>query len=1393
MGNFTANKNCPICNGKGKRCAIMGSTLSESVIYHCREDLELPNYRNLGLSSIGFYMYKPTDVAQNEGATIDYVPVISQEERQKTRDAKEKEAALYEYYAQNRILQQLTPAQRHIEYTKMLDSLNLSSTHKGHLNGIRGFLHEQIEINGYRTVGKFEKVSGDISDKTPGVFVNYLGETVINYGGAGILIPVRDLDGNIVAFQIRNTETQKEKNKSGEDFGKYLWSGHPQTLKTDAERKRLFYPSIHLPENGEKPLHVANPHNLKDVETLYLAEGVLKPDITAYRFEQVVIGSPGGSWYSSPEQLFATIKYFNTKNFVLYADAGAIVNPNIIRMYNRARQLLENEGIDFKVAWWGQITKTKNAFLESGAAFSDIDELDGFRAGFGNDKPEFEKIQYLTWDQWMDLAYSPEIAAKRTQKNFVGELEARESLRELIDGANNTKAATKWWEKYKDLTTINPTVKNERTFTPPEKTELPKFDQSIIDDFGFGPEFEEGERKFSFKQETETHSAEQEQAKTENKSASANNVLNFDISDKKKFKTWKKRIEYTPTHEFNTPYVSIDHKIDANNIYFINSGLGTGKTWWALEMLKQMGAPFLYVTFRNSLCEQFIEQCQKRGIDCSHGNDSGFKYQNDTQIFQGMAFCIDSLHKVSLPNLDGKIIIVDESFSTIQEMLTKKNLEKGRVKLLEFFKESMKKCASAIFMDGHLTDSLVDYVHKLAPEKRIIKYKNKFQGRRFNITFVNGSYDDITSDYYSEKEINEGISENGEKIKIKVRDRSPVLNAINNSIGNICIATDSLNQSMSLNQRLKDQGRFGLVVNSISYRENWLLCAADPESSVQNFIKDVDGFIEKYKLEYLIYTPTAEAGIDISIHKRIPNYFTHQYCLFFNVIGTFGQSQMIARLRDPECPRTVWLYPHPMGADYEYTGCGTSEYRNIFLVRQRAYLSQLRKDAEYQDTPFNESEMLVEASKKVLETSEREEIHSVLCSDLILKIKYEKSEPRKCLLNVLKGSGHKVSEVALLESKKALELNKEASDNFKKEESENIAQAEVLESKQYDLESAKINVSSATRYNLEKTAINFIVPGITEKPIWDADFVFHVKYGERSFLRDQNRFYLFKNKDDLTKWELNRHKNNVSYAIFSDKYETATFDVNNQYTQLRLLQDQSNIDWFLDPENTWYIKNEWFDDFDGIKFINKSHDPVAQKVFDFLSFFNKNIEIFGKQYPIKKTPKVKNPASAATKQITKIIEWLGLKVKSKKSSGYKYSIDPQSFNPYHKACQDCLKVKYSDQKVQSIPETIIEKGTTVFNLEVEKQQQPTKSYRYTYPYEAFKALEETWHNPHSIYAVLAQTVPAVISDLSTAPNSFYSIKTANYIKEIVAWGNVNVATHPSERIILSERYKVPIA
>lgn len=1395
MGNFKKTVNCPICLGKGERCAYKQESLYDQIVYHCRTDADVSGYKHIGISSIGFFKYVQETERFDTATKSNNAPQkLSQEQISRARSAEALERKLQQEYEKNRILSQLSSAERNAEYAKMLNSMSLTDVHRANLNGIRGFLPEQIKINGYKSVSRYQKINNQVSPKTPGVFKNELGNLKINYAGEGILIPVRDLEGNIIAFQIRNTE------KSG-NAAKYVWSGHPENLKTDAERKKEFYPSIHL-QNGERPLHIANPHGLQTPEKIYLAEGVLKPDITAYRFKQVVIGSPGGSWYGSPEQLFTALEYFNTKNIFLYADAGAIINTNVMTMYNRTRQLLEHEGYKVSVAWWGQVSKPKSK-LENGLEFCDIDELDNFHAGYEHLKPQFEKIQYISWDQYIDLAFSPEIAEKRPKTasggktNFIKEIEARESLQDLIENINGT-AKNPWWESYKNLTKKPATTKTinfVNTQQPKTKTETLVFDQKIIDEFNFGAEFEEGNEsntknidsdRWSDDTQESKKENQQDSQKTEQNFSAANDIVNFDPLEAKKWNTWKRRIEYSPTDTFNTPYVSIPHKIYANNIYFINSGLGTGKTWWALEMLKQMGAPFLYITFRNSLCEQFIEQCLARGIECVHGNDNGFKYQNDTQSLQGLAFCIDSLHKVSLQNLDGKIIIVDESFATIQEMLTKKNLNKGRVKLLNFFKESMSKCAAAIFMDGNLTDSLTDYVSALAPEKKSIKFKNEFKGRKFDISFVNGSIDDITSDYYTQEEINDGVSANGEKIKIKVRDRSPVLQAIYNSMGNICIATDSIMQSMSLHKRFRDQGRFGIVANSISYRENWLLCESDPESSVQNFIKDVDGFIEKYKPDYVIYTPTAEAGIDISIHKRIPNYFCHQYCLFFNVIGTFGQSQMIARLRDPNCPRTVWLYPHPMGNSYDFTGCATVDYRNIFLMQQASYLLQLRKDAEQLNASVNELELLNEANKKTIETSKQEQIHSTLSSDIVLKIKYEKSMPRKCLLHLLKESGHNVTEVSLLESKKALELNKEAAESFKKEESENIANAEILDSKEYEIASTKVNISKETRFNLEKTAINFLVPGISDKSIWDADFVYLCKFQEKSFLAAQNRFYLFKNKESLMKGELLKYRNASANSILSNNYETVASDVNAQYLKLRLLQDQSNIDWFLNDQNQWYVKNGWFDDFDGEKFINRDNDPVADRVFGFLTFFNKNHQIFGKQFAIKKTAKNKNVAGTATKTITKIIEWLGCKVRGKKIAGiFRYSIDPESFNKYHQACQDCLKIKYSDQKVNPIPQTVLERGAAIFSLKIETPK-PEKTYAYTTPYEVFKALEENWHDQYSMYAVLQKSKPSVVLTLATAPNSFYGTNSIKYVNDVITWGNDNLCRSSDERVNLPQ-------
>jgi hypothetical protein len=105
----------------------------------------------------------------------------------------------------------LDPKLCHDVYSALLNSISLSDTHREHLRE-RGLKDEQIDHNGYRTLSFFEfrnKVVRSLREQfaerllsVPGFVQDKDKITVIQMPN-GILIPVRDLESNIAALQIR--------------------------------------------------------------------------------------------------------------------------------------------------------------------------------------------------------------------------------------------------------------------------------------------------------------------------------------------------------------------------------------------------------------------------------------------------------------------------------------------------------------------------------------------------------------------------------------------------------------------------------------------------------------------------------------------------------------------------------------------------------------------------------------------------------------------------------------------------------------------------------------------------------------------------------------------------------------------------------------------------------------------------------------------------------------------------------------------------------------------------------------------------------------------------------------------------------------------------------------
>ncbi|MBW4572119.1 MAG: hypothetical protein KME31_30235 [Tolypothrix carrinoi HA7290-LM1] len=328
----------------------------------------------------------------------------------------------------------LTEGDRDTQIRDILGQLQLSSAHREDLRR-RGLSDELITAGMFRSLTQWQQLKEEVDHRTAGVSIS--GKSLVNYH-SGYLVPVWNEYFQILAWQ------QRVDNLS-EDTPKYLWAtsrtrnrpngstAHltngelPLTycqpintnnfcnntnLSKNFFSARIAYPyrkaepegwdlvglGEHLPskfsQSNENPHPIANSRfastdSLQLFSYIGLAEGILKPWIISQLRSQIVIGAAGGQFASSPETFKRYLEAASTqlgscKNVLLWADAGAIANKNVMRQYRRAYDLLRLWGYTLRVAWWGQLDKS----------CADPDEYRG-------------EYEILTWAQFESLSRNP--------------------------------------------------------------------------------------------------------------------------------------------------------------------------------------------------------------------------------------------------------------------------------------------------------------------------------------------------------------------------------------------------------------------------------------------------------------------------------------------------------------------------------------------------------------------------------------------------------------------------------------------------------------------------------------------------------------------------------------------------------------------------------------------------------------------------------------------------------------------------------------------------------------------------------------------------------------------------------------------------------------------------
>lgn len=355
MANFRPLKSgCPVCSGARRKQDCRENI--QTGLIHCRHDVigTPPGFKFVGVDKIGFNMW-----AADEGRERD----SSLWETQRLQQATERERLLA--LERERDAQGLGVDERDRNIRRIHAQIGLSTRHRQNLRD-RGLTDSQIDAGKFFSISPWQEVTG-INSGLAGVDLS--GRKLL-IGTAGFACPVPDVEGRIIGWQTRFDNPN--------NGGKYKWP-------TSRSSKRPNGGTARLP-NGKLPLGCYRPVGGVKLDSIGLAEGFLKPFITAQRRGQIVIGAAGGNFASSSEQFKSYLDKLaaelNTKTLDLYPDGGAIADNSVMRSYRRAIEMARELGYTVRVAWWGQFTKEQ----------PDIDEL-----------TSFDEIAYLSPEEFLEL------------------------------------------------------------------------------------------------------------------------------------------------------------------------------------------------------------------------------------------------------------------------------------------------------------------------------------------------------------------------------------------------------------------------------------------------------------------------------------------------------------------------------------------------------------------------------------------------------------------------------------------------------------------------------------------------------------------------------------------------------------------------------------------------------------------------------------------------------------------------------------------------------------------------------------------------------------------------------------------------------------------------------
>jgi hypothetical protein len=232
----------------------------------------------------------------------------------------------------------------HRTLSQLLETLSLSEQHRKKLHE-RGLSDGQIAQGGYRSA-PLQALCLPLTEKliamgcavqgVPGFYLDKNGKWMVKFhrGAAGILIPIRGIDGLLRGAQIRLDTPIKDTGKTDKKGAKYIW---------------LSSSNQHMGVNSGSPVHfVGDPY----ARAVYVTEGALKANIAHCLMNRSFAATAGANNLSGLDPLFALLVSNGVKLIVEAFDMDKSHNEMVAKGAARVRAMALRYGMECRSLTW---------------------------------------------------------------------------------------------------------------------------------------------------------------------------------------------------------------------------------------------------------------------------------------------------------------------------------------------------------------------------------------------------------------------------------------------------------------------------------------------------------------------------------------------------------------------------------------------------------------------------------------------------------------------------------------------------------------------------------------------------------------------------------------------------------------------------------------------------------------------------------------------------------------------------------------------------------------------------------------------------------------------------------------------------------------------------------